>query len=220
MSAKEAFFATLHNEWYPLLRHSGFKGSGQRFQRENNEVIHAIGVQVNKYGGSCCVNLGIHLRFLPLSNNQMLASGQKIRVESCEFRWRLAPPGHTDYWWGFESGVKAHLPLSFLDQKQQGPVKQARHLIETYTAYGEPYLQSLMTVVDIAGTIRVEDIGRNELKSPIYAFAAGRAGLTMARIHKYLGNIEMARQFAETGLQHVGKARQVQEALEKLLEEL
>lgn len=217
MNSKEIFFAVLRDEWAPLLRRLGFKGSGQRFQRDLGQVIHVIGVQVNKYGGSCCVNLGLHLRFLPLTNNQLPAWGEKIKAEACEFQWRLTPPGHTDYWWAFEQGVKAHLPLGMLDKANLGPVEEAHHLLHTFETYGESRFQTVATVAQVAEVIQVEDIERGWPVSPLYSFTPGRAGLTMARIYEYLGNREWARVFARVGLSHVGQAKAVRVALEEFL---
>ncbi|NJN95832.1 MAG: DUF4304 domain-containing protein [Anaerolineales bacterium] len=217
MDSKDTFFACLRDEWAPLLRRSGFKGSGQRFQRDLGQVIHVIGVQVNKYGGSCCVNLGLHLRFLPFTNNQLLAPGEKIRVESCEFQWRLTPPGSTDYWWAFEQGVKAHLPPGLLDKTNTGPVEEARHLINTFETYGEPRFQTVTTVAQVSELIQVEDIERSWPVSPLYSFTPVRAGLTMARIYEYLGNRERAGMFARAGLSRVGQAKAVRTALEEFL---
>lgn len=218
--SKETFFACLRDEWTPLLRRLGFKGSGQRFQRDLDQVVHVIGVQVNKYGGSCCVNLGLHLRFLPFTNNQFLAPGEKIRAESCEFQWRLTPPGYTDYWWAFEQGVKAHLPLGLLDKASTGPVEAAHHLIHTFETYGEPRFQTVATVAQVSEVIQVEDIERSWPISPLYSFTPGRAGLTMARIYEYLGNWERASEFARAGLSRVGQAKAVRIALEELLNRL
>lgn len=217
MNSKERFFAVLKNEFSPALRRYGFKGSGHRFQREIGEIIHVIGIQTNKYGGSCCVNLGLHLRFLPLTTGKILAQGEKIRAESCEFRWRLAPPGNTDYWWAFEEGIKSHLPLGIDGKEVSGSDEQARHLIKIYDAYGETRFQSVMTIEAVAQAIRIEDIERGWPVSPLYSFTAARAGLTMARIHKYLGDSQQARKFAQAGLSRIDRAKGLQLELEQFL---
>ena len=67
MDAKKEFYSYLKNEFGPQHREIGFKGSGSHFRRVNDEVIHCINIQGNKHGGSCAVNLGLHLTFLPIS---------------------------------------------------------------------------------------------------------------------------------------------------------
>jgi len=217
-SSRDTFFLVLRDEWVSFLSRSGFKGDGERFQRDIGDVIHAIALQKNKYGGSCCVNLGVHLYFLPLTAGGLPQVGVPVRVESCEFQWRLTPPGFTDYWWAYEQGATAHLPVSMLQEENLGPRERARHLARTYEMNAEPAFQRLSTVNQIADLIRLKDLSNEWRIVPQYAFTPGRAGLTMARIHQHLGNHELARRFAEVGLERVGKAKAVRAELEKFLE--
>lgn len=197
----------------------GFVGSGQNFHRIREEVIQVINIQVNKYGGSCCVNLGLHLTFLPIAGESPLMDPKKLRASSCEFRWRLAPPGATDYWWGYEEGVTAHLPFGMSGGKGQGPVEKARDLMKTYEAYGEPRFQSVMTIEAIARLFQPDDI-EDDKPLPLYGYTHSRGALTMARIHSYLGNKKLSRQFAEVGLENIGKAKALRIEFEKLLQAL
>ncbi|HSB65773.1 MAG TPA: DUF4304 domain-containing protein [Anaerolineales bacterium] len=200
----------------PFLSRVGFEGDGERFQRTIGDVIHVIGLQKNKYGGSCCVNLGIHLSFLPLSAGNFPQPGVPVRAESCEFQWRLKPAGYTDYWWAYEPGVAGHLPLSILQEENRDLAERARHLATTYETTGEPAFQHLISLNQIAALIKLEDLDNEWPIVPEYAFTPGRAALTMARIHKHLGDYELARQFALAGLQRIGKAKALLEELEKL----
>jgi hypothetical protein len=93
--SRNTFFEVLEREWGPLLARGGFGGGGTRFERRLGEVVQVIGVQEAKGGGSCCVNLAVHLVFLPLTTGRMI-EGEDVRAESCEFQWRLAPAGLTD----------------------------------------------------------------------------------------------------------------------------
>ena len=65
MNNKDEFLQVIKDEFAPRLRDIGFKGSGHNFKRINNEIINIINIQVNKYGGSYAVNLGLHLTFYP-----------------------------------------------------------------------------------------------------------------------------------------------------------
>lgn len=219
MNAKEAFFDCLKSEFAPKLREYGFSGSGQNFCRIRDEVIHVVNIQVNKYGGSCCVNLGLHLTFLPVAGESPLTDPKKIKATSCEFRWRLAPPGATDYWWGYEEGVAAHLPFGMAGGKGQGPIEKARDLMKTYEAYGEPHFQSVTTIEAVARLFQPHDIGSGK-PLPLYGYTHTRGALTMARIHRYLGNEKLTRQFAEVGLENIGKANSLHNEFEKILEAL
>ena len=105
MDSKEIFYNQLKEEFIPLLRDSGFTGSGQHFRRIKGEVVNAINIQNNKYGGSCCVNLGLHFTFLPACWDGMkILEPKKIKEVDCEFRTRLSPKGKSDYWWKFDGG--------------------------------------------------------------------------------------------------------------------
>ena len=214
----KTFLSLLRQEWMPILLSTGFKGNGQRFQRVIGDVFHVIGLQRNKYGGSCCVNLGIHLGFLPLPGGDFPQADIPVRVESCEFRWRLAPEGYTDYWWAYEQGVAAHLPLAMLQEENHGPEERALHLAKTYEAVGEPAFQRLASVNQIAELIKLEDLDRDSRIVPEYMFTPARAALTMARIHVHIGNVEISRRFAQAGLQRIGKAKALIEELKKLSE--
>lgn len=218
MKAKETFFNCLKTEFAPKLRKLGFTGSGQNFRRIQNEVIHTLNIQINKYGGSCCVNLGLHLTFLPIAGGTQLVVPQKLQATSCEFRWRLTPPDFTDYWWAYEENEFAHLPFGMEGGKGHGPQEKARHLVTTYEMYGEPQFQALMTIEAVANLFPPEAIGSGERLSPLYAFTPTRGALTMARIHRYLGNKDLARQFARQGLQNSGKARALIPEFEEILE--
>ena len=214
----QTFFGLLRQEWLPFLKDVGFKRNGVRFQRVIGDVYHVIGLQKNKYGGSCCVNLGLHLSFLPLPSGNFPQPDEITRVESCEFQWRLAPPGYTDYWWAYEQGVSAHLPLAFLKEENRSPLERARHLANTYMAVGEPAFQRLASLSQIANLIHLVDLDNPIRVVPEYAFTSGRAGLTMARIHKHLGDHDLARRFARAGLERIGKAKAIQVELEKFME--
>lgn len=219
MDAKEAFFNCLKTEFAPKLRAFGFKGSGQNFRRFHDEVIHVINIQVNKYGGSCCVNLGLHLTFLPIAGETLLKDPKKLRASSCEFRWRLAPGGATDYWWGYEKGIAAHLPYQMEGGKGRGPVEKARDLIKTYVDYGEPRFQSVMTIEAVARLFQPDDIGSGK-SLPLYGYTHSRGALTMARIHRYLGNEKLTKQFAQVGLENIGKAKALRKEFESILQTL
>jgi len=161
--------------------------------------------------------IGLHLTFLPVAGGTQLANPKKLRATSCDFRWRLAPPDVTDYWWGYDTGVSAHLPFGMEGGKGQGPVEKARRLIETYEAYGEPQFQSVLTVGAVAQLFQPDDIGLKE-QLPLYSFTHARGALAMARIHSYLEDRELARQFARAGLENIGKAKALRSEFEDILQ--
>lgn len=188
MNAKEIFFNVLKEEFIPKLRSVGFKGSRQNFRRINGEVINTINIQVTSGGGRCAVNLGLHLTFLPSDDISKLPDVKKIREVECEFRMRLAPKNIGDYWWEY-------------DELSGSPSEKARHLIETYFEYGEPSFKKFDEVEKIASMVSIEDIvGYNYYTKIFGCITQARVALAMARIHKHLGNISKAQDFAKIGL--------------------
>jgi hypothetical protein len=150
--------------------------------------------------------MAVHPVTLPLTAGGVPAAGAVLRAESCEFRWRLAPEGFTDYWWAWEQGAAAHLPLSMLQEPNPGAVERALHLVRTWQESGQPAFVRLATVEQIAGLIRVDDLERVPI-SAHYCYTPARAALTMARIHRHLGDAATARRFAQAGLERVGSGR-------------
>ena len=205
MDKKEIFFSILKQELSPKLREIGFKGSGQNFRRINNEIVNIVNIQVNRYGGGCAVNLGLHLSFLPMSSNTVLPNLENIKENDCEFRTRLAPKNKPDYWWNYDGLLGS-------------PEKKARHLFNTYFKYGEPVFKKFDSVENNAAMFTIDDLKK---KDSLYVFGhvtLQRGALTMARIHLHLGNMAKAREFAIFGLQNLGRATVLQSQYEEILD--
>ncbi|MDH5694477.1 MAG: DUF4304 domain-containing protein [Gammaproteobacteria bacterium] len=205
MKAKEKFFEILKEEFSPKLREIGFKGSGQNFRRIYSPLIHTINIQGNKYGDSCCVNLGIHLEFLPITwSASKLPDINKIKGADCEFRKRLAPNRDQDYWWKYKGELLSNTTRS------------ARSLIETYRKYGEPGFQNFKTVDDVLGMLSVSEIEQEKYINVFGGVVPVRGALTMARIYSHVGNVEKSVEFAKLGLKLLGRATALRSELERL----
>lgn len=201
---KKVFYGLIRGEFAPRLRELGFKGSGSNFCRVQGEVINTINIQGNKYGGSSAVNLGLHLTFLPVNWKDELPDLKKIKEVDCEFRNRLAPRGKHDYWWEYGDLFNS-------------PSKQVRHLIETYLDVGEPAFSEYDTVEKVADMISLDQIFADNYIEAFGGITEVRAALTMARIHGYLGNLDLARQFAEAGITNLGRATALAPCFKEIL---
>lgn len=204
--SRERFIEILKDEFAPKLREVGFSGSSLNFRRVDNDVIHAINIQGNKWGGSCAVNLGIHLTFLPMAGRPDLKPDIKTMKEvDCAFRRRLSPDGKADHWWKYDG-----------DGWLGSPERSAQSLVDIFFKVGEPYFQKHSTVEAIIAGLDYEAIvaGRHEgiLRGTTTLYAA----LLAARIHKHLGNVEAAQRFARLGLQKLGGAFTLKPELEEL----
>lgn len=204
MNDKNEFLQVIKDEFAPRLRDIGFKGSGHNFKRINNEIINIINIQVNKYGGSYAVNLGLHLTFLPVSWSTELPDVKKIKVPDCEFTMRLAPKNKSDYWWKYK-GIFCI------------PSKNARHLVETYFKYGEKNFQDFKTIDDFITMFPIEKIKKDKYSNNFREKGVQRGALTMARIYKHLGQIDTAKIFAKVGLDNIGSATILKPEFEKIL---
>ena len=89
----------------PRLRELGWKGSGFHFKRIHDDYpfIDLIGFQVNNYGGTFCVEIGVHPIFLKESWEGEYDL-KKLTHASLDIRKRLTPNNEYDYWWdiGFD----------------------------------------------------------------------------------------------------------------------
>lgn len=201
---KKEFLDILKNEFAPRLREVGFKGSGNNFRRVAGEVIHAINIQANKYGGSYAVNLGVHLTFLPVRWSGERPDPDKIFAYECEFSARLAPPGKTDYWWKYRGLLVS-------------PVKSARHLIDTYFMHGEPRFADCDTLDKILAKLSLKAIQAGE--DPPLPGPASPLGTAVcaARVHLYHGDKNAARALAEYALARHKQAPNLKSAIEEIL---
>ncbi len=203
---KKEFLNILKTEFAPRLRDAGFQGSGQNFRRVQGEVIHAINVQANKYGGSYAVNLGLHLTFLPLTWSRRVPDPAKIFAYECEFTTRLAPPGKSDYWWRY-GGLLVKSANS------------ARHLIETYSRYGQPQFAACDTIEKILTRLSVESL-RAGIEPPLPGMASplGTA-VSAARVHLHRGDKAQARALAQYALANSDQVPKIKPVLEEILQQ-
>jgi hypothetical protein len=200
---KQRFCDVLNREFAPALREMGFVGSGRHFRRIRGEVIHALWIQGDKYGGRCAVNLGLHLSFLPVSAEGGPPPANEIKAAECAFTTRLAPGRAIDHWWRYGGLLRS-------------PVRSARHLIETYAESGEPLFQRYATV-EAVGDMASPDALRSGWAGAGFAAATGpRLALTLARIHQHLGDETQARIYAEVGLAQLGSAKALEAPLRQI----
>ncbi len=205
--ARKIFYGLLRDEFAPELRKLGFKGSGINFRRIRGEVVNTVNIQGNKYGGSSAVNLGLHLSFLPVYWSNEVPEVSKIKAVDCEFRSRLAPKGKHDYWWKYGGLFTS-------------PSKQVSHLIETYQEVGEPAFSRYDTIDKVADMVSIEEIFADNYIEAFGGITEVRAALTMARIHEYMGSLDLARAFANAGMTNLGRATVLKPHFQEILDRI
>lgn len=59
------FIKILDEHFSPFMRDIGFKGSKNSFYLHKSPLIYTVGIFKDKYGGSCSLNMGVHLDLFP-----------------------------------------------------------------------------------------------------------------------------------------------------------
>jgi len=204
MGGYQTFRDFLKQNFSPLLRADGFKGSGTTFRRIKGEAIHIIDIQGSKWGGECCINLAVHFLFLPTTIGQPVDDYKKLRHSECEFRIRLHGPGESDHWWPY-------------GETEAESESSAENLIDTYQRFGGTYFEKFEPFPDALEKITAAEMDAGDIsKLPPTQSTLVRLALTMARIMNHLKRFEKCRQFAEVGLRHLGNASGLRAELEQL----
>lgn len=203
MGGYECFRDFLKQNFSPLLRAEGFKGSGTSFRRIQGETIHIIDIQGSKWGGECCVNLAVHFLFLPTTIGQPVDQ-KKLRHSACEFRSRLHLPGESDHWWAYGT-------------TEMECQSSATDLINTYRRWGKSYFEQFEPFPEVFEIITAAEMEAGDFsKLPPTQGSLVRLALAMARIMNHVKRYEKCREFAEVGLRHLGNASGLRAELEQL----
>ncbi|HJT30564.1 MAG TPA: DUF4304 domain-containing protein [Pirellulales bacterium] len=185
MAAKNArwFAKLLKSRFAPVLRADGFAAQHNGWMRLRDPVINWLDVQARMAGGSCCVNLGVHMTFLPRpggSDGGTIASD--IQQGYCEIFSRLTWEGEHDHWWPYDAGEVAAADLVACYEERGRPV------FERYSSFPHPFVDITPDAFDDAALdelLPLTDTGKM---------------LLLARVHDYLGNVQFAIRFSEMGL--------------------
>ncbi|WP_018623586.1 DUF4304 domain-containing protein [Kangiella aquimarina] len=208
MDYKKRFYKHINETFIPLLRQDGFKGSGQNFRRVKGDVIHTINLQNNKYGGSCCLNVGVHFTFLPVCwDSKQMPNLNKIKEVDSEFRFRVAPEGKSDYWWKFRGNGL------FGSTK-----KSVEHLCETYKVVGRAIFSRYGSVESVQEAFPLEIFESEELSNIEGGIIPSRVALALARINQHIGNKDQQQKYARVGLRVSDKDSGLKIELEQLAE--
>jgi hypothetical protein len=203
MDAYERFHHLLKHDLSPLLRAEGFKGSGNTFRRIKDEVIHVVNIQGSRYGGQCCVNLGLHYSFLPTAGGRPVTDPKKLKEYECEFRDRVHDAQESDHWWTY-GATQAESEAS------------VANLIDMYRRWGTTFFTKFEPFPEVFEKITPAEMDRGDLSKLPTTMTLVVAALTMARIMNHLRRSEKCRQFAEVGLRHLGRAVELKAEFERL----
>ena len=204
MDNRNTFLKVFHQIAGPVFKEDGFKGSGQTFRRILGPVVHVFNIQGSRYGGKCCVNLGIHLDFLPALDGTTLFDLTKIEEVACEFRTRLNY-GQLDTWW----------PYGINEIETEESVKA---VLQTYRDVGRNYFLRFSRFPEDFTRLTPETFG--SWKTDVYprCWTKVRTVLSLARIYMHLGDSRSAKIFAEKGIELTDKIVFLRHQFSEILE--
>jgi hypothetical protein len=167
---------TIENAWRdnfaPVVREMGFKGSGRHFRRLDGEFVQTVNLQGSQYGGKFAVNLGLQPVNIPDVVGREI-DPKAIKEIDCVFRNRLTYDGH-DTWWSYGEDPKS---------KQESAVSSAQ-------LFREKALLHFHERMQFAENISPEEIVKNG--PGIY--------VSLALLRERQGQYEQAKQFAKLAM--------------------
>jgi hypothetical protein len=206
MTDRQRFYGVLGQTFFPLLRSQGFKGSGSTFRCLTGEVIAVLNLQGSTKpweAGTFCVNLGVHLTFLPTMANTP-ADPKKIKETDCEFWTRLAPKGETDHWWNY-------------GRNGEETARAAREMVNTYQSEGVAFFEHYPAFPGPFAAITPEQLEAKDYSSLPGWRSLVRSALVMGQINVHLGRLELAKRFARLALANLGPATALKKPLQRIL---
>ena len=190
------FRKLLAGTFSPIAREYGFEGAGFYYNRLiADHYIHILEFQVSKWGGSCCVEMCVHIDFLPTSSGKE-RHPKHLKAVDCEIRRRLAPKGKSGFWWGYGSNEREAL-------------ESIKDIINTFKTEGLSFFEHFNNFPKPFDAITIKDLEEEGFRFRYgleYAIPNIRLVLMLARIHLYIGDKIKAREFSEYGLNNIGNA--------------
>ena len=183
---KPVFMEWLRVHWYPLLRDSGFKGSGTHFRRIRGAFVHCINIQTMRDGTACCVNLGAEPCLQAIRGERGMPDFDKIKEIDCEIRDRLKRRDEDDSWWTFGTN-------------EDEAARSASSLMEVWNAFGEDFFKDYVELPGRVAAVTVADFetDRPNVFPATIPVTKVRAVLLCARICLEVGDCAKARAFSE-----------------------
>lgn len=175
-SFREPSDYTIENAWRdnfaPVVRELGFKGSGRHFRRVDGEFAQTVNLQGSQYGGKFAVNLGLQPVSIPNEVGETV-DPKTIKEIECVFRSRLTYDAR-DTWWPYGDDPES---------KKNAAISAAR-------LFREKALNHFQERAQFAEQISPEEIG---ITGPgIY--------VALALLRERHGQIEQAKQFAQLAM--------------------
>jgi len=179
----------LSNQLQELFRSYGFTGERGEWRHVGDPEICCIGIQERSDNAAFCVNLGVHLAFLPVAGQSGAPDVNSITTVDCEIMSRLGWRDESEHWWEFKS-----LESSVAD------------VIACYEEHGRSYFDRFSNFPHPFVDIGVDDLDNDDVSTLFPIMTRVRKLLLIARVYDYLDDSKSAVYFSRIGLDAAGRA--------------
>jgi len=184
------------------LHEAGFMGTDHHFVKTtDNHFIYTLVIQADKSGGSCVMEMGVHLEFLPNSIGEFKSSNE-ITTYDCEFRKRINKKENL-----FKRFFTVEREKWFqYGETEDDAIVTINEMKQLFLDQGMSYFSQFNDLRIITSISLAEIIARSKKIEDFGAPLDLRLVLLIARTHKFLGNNRDAKEYAQWGLNNIGKA--------------
>jgi len=203
MATTDPFVQRVRSVFVPELRNEGFVGRFPTFRRITGELIHEVSVQGWRYGRERTVNLSFGFTFIqPKHANP--------NEPAMEYSHRIGTSSGCDRWWNYGSA------------SEEEAIALADDMIEVFRAEAPGFFQRFKSFPESFVHFIAQDFVESPLSHLPPRIGGGR-GIArdcwvFMHIWLHLGDKARARIFAETGLQHAGKAWKLASDFRRILD--
>lgn len=183
------FLLAVRDHLSPRLESTGFESSELAWRRFRNPYVDCVEIQIRSDQRACCVNLGLHLSFLPAAGTKTSIDPARLQLIDCEIRSRATRNGESDSWWEFKNDP------SEVDCLVSCAMKNVELFFGKYRDFPQPFLD-----------FEPSDLASEEMTALLPAMTKVRRTLFLARLHEHLGDHKRAKFWSQFGLEHAGMA--------------
>ncbi len=169
----------------PFLREQGFTQRGiDTYQRHMKPFVHCVWLQERSDKKALCVNLGVHLDFIPLPGMVSKPDLAEIVQPACYIMDRLKVKGQSDYWWPSEPSHDQVMSIKRMLMNE-----------------GIPFFDKYTVFPGVLESIKVDDIKSGDAQAILRGMTKKAMALFLARVYEFIGAKEKAVHFSEYGLE-------------------
>ena len=179
--------ANIETKAIPFLKSKGFSGKEVHWVRYRAPFIDCVEFQIRSDKRAYCVNLGVHLDFLPAPSGETRNDIADVTESDCEIRQRLSPTNTVDYWWDMTD------------------TDETEAMLECLKSRGISFFENYTNLPDCFSKINLDNLDGDICMALLPTMTKVRRVLLLARIYDYLGDSEHALEWAQFGKEIAGE---------------